>query len=260
MSSRVATVASADGTVIAYDRVGNGPPVILVGGALNDRSFPPLVELAGHLASSYTAYTYDRRGRGDSGDTPPYAVAREVEDLAAVIAEAGGSVFAYGLSSGAVLTLEAAARGVHISKLALFEPPVAFEETPSSEPDPVPDLIAAGRRGEAVEAFVTGIGLPAEVVAEMRQSPEWPAWEAMAHTLLYDGAITEDRSLVTERLSAVTVRTLVLSSGGSDPYLLGSAKAVVDALPNSEHRILEGEFHDVPAEDIAAAVSRFFAD
>jgi pimeloyl-ACP methyl ester carboxylesterase len=260
MKAGLATVTSADGTAIAFDRVGEGPPVILVGGALNYRSFPPLVELAAHLAPSFTAYSYDRRGRGDSEDTPPYDVAREIEDLGAVIAEAGGSASVYGLSSGAVLALEGAARGLPITKLALFEPPLPLEESPSSETDVVPELIAAGRGGEAVEAFVTGIGLPAEVVAGMRQSPMWPVWEAMAHTLLYDGAITEDRALLTERLPTVRVPTLVLSSGASGPYLLDSAKAVAGAVPNAEHRVLEGEFHDVPAEVIAATVSEFFAD
>jgi pimeloyl-ACP methyl ester carboxylesterase len=187
----VRTVMSKDGTRIAFDRIGEGPPVIFVGGALNDRTFPPLVELAELVAPRFTAYNYDRRGRGDSGDTSPYAVAREVEDLEALIAEAGGRASVYGLSSGAVLALEAAARGAPIDSLALFEPPldVEGEETSEEETAQLAELVAAGRRGEAVEAFLSGV-LPAEVIAEMKRSPMWSAYEAMAPTLVYEGLIT----------------------------------------------------------------------
>jgi pimeloyl-ACP methyl ester carboxylesterase len=155
-------VKSDDGTVIAYDRYGQGPPVILVGGALTSaqRSFPAFVELATEMSSDFTIYTYDRRGRGDSGDSSPFAVDREIEDLEALIDEAGGAAAVHGLSSGAVLAVEATARGAAITKLTLFEPPVT-----KNEPDPAAagarsELLAAGRRREVVEQFLTGIGLP----------------------------------------------------------------------------------------------------
>jgi pimeloyl-ACP methyl ester carboxylesterase len=261
MRTSVATVTSADGTSIAFERVGDGPPVVLVGGALNDRSFQPLVELAALLAPDFTVYTYDRRGRGDSGDTAPYAVAREVDDLEALIAEAGGSAFAYGLSSGAVLALEAAARGLAITKLALFEPPLTVDDGSSSDEGfdaQLAELIWAGRRGDAIELFMTGIGLPAEAVDGARRSPMWSGLEAMAHTILYDDAITGDRSLLTERLAFVTVPTLVIASGASSPYLLDAAQAVAEALPDARLRTLEGQFHDVAAKDIASVVTEFF--
>jgi pimeloyl-ACP methyl ester carboxylesterase len=262
MKATVATVTSRDGTEIAFDRVGEGPPVVLVGGALNDRTTPPLVELAGHLTSGFTVYTYDRRGRGASGDAPSYAVVREVEDLEALIDEAGGSASVYGLSSGAVLALEAAARGGDIARLALFEPPLTSGDTSDTadEQARVAELIAAGRRGDAVEEFLRGIGLPDEALAGIREWPGWPGMEAMAHTILYDAAITEDRSLMTDRLPSVTTPTLVLGSDSSDAFLQGAAKAVAVALPNGELRLLSGGFHDVPAEEIASALGEFFRD
>jgi pimeloyl-ACP methyl ester carboxylesterase len=262
MGTSVATVTSADGTSIAFERVGDGPPVVLVGGALNDRSFQPLVELAALLAPDFTVYTYDRRGRGDSGDTAPYAVAREVDDLEALIAEAGGSACAYGLSSGAVLALEAAARGVTITKLALFEPPLTVDDGTDSDDEEfdaqLAELIWAGRRGDAIELFMTGIGLPSEAIDGARRSPTWSGLEAMAHTILYDDAITGDRSLLTERLASVTVPTLVIASGASSPYLHDAAQAVADALPDAQLRTLEGQFHDVASKDIASVVTEFF--
>jgi pimeloyl-ACP methyl ester carboxylesterase len=257
-------VRSADGTEIAFDTIGEGPPVILVGGALNDRRIQHLTELASHLAGDFAVYLYDRRGRGDSGEASDWSVAREVEDLDALIAEAGGSAHAYGVSSGAILILEAAAVGVPLTRLALFEPPIAIEGgVANAETDFVPrltELISSGRKGDAVEFFLKDIGLPPEAVAGVRQSPGWPVMEAMAHTLLYDSALSEDPSLVTERLPKVMVPTLVLDSAGSSKELGGSAQAVVDALPEGRKRTLEGEYHNVAAADLAAAVAEFFSE
>jgi pimeloyl-ACP methyl ester carboxylesterase len=257
----VGTVRSADGTAIAFDRSGVGEPVILVGGALNDRSFEPLTELAALLAPDFTVYTFDRRGRGDSGDTLPYSPAREIEDLEALIAHAGGSAYVYGLSSGAILALEAAARGVAITRMALFEPPVTIEEEEGTDQDldvQIEALISSNRRGDAVELFLTVLGLPAEQIAEMRASPIWASWEGMAHTLPYEFAVTGDRSLVTERLASVNVPTIVITSGASS-YFADAARAVVDALPDGELRTIEGEFHDVAAPDLAREIRAFFA-
>lgn len=259
---RVKRVISSDGTRISYERSGDGPPVILVGGALTSglRSFPQCIALAELLSATFTVFSYDRRGRGDSGDTPPYALDRELEDLEALIAEAGGSSAVYGLSSGAVLAVEAAASGAAITKLALLEPPV-----PVSEEDPGyaarrDELLATGCRGEVVELFLTGVGLPPQAIAGMRGTPEWPRLEALAHTLPYDGAISGDRALWTERATAVRAPTLVLDSDASSEYLRTAAHAAAEALPNARRRTLAGEFHDVPAEILAPVLAEFLAD
>ena len=170
-------VTSKDGTIIAFDRLGDGPPVVLVCGGSTDRMANAPV--ADHLAPSFTVFNYDRRGRGDSGDTLPYAVEREVEDLDAVITAAGGQASVYGTSSGAALALEAAATGLAITKLALWEPPFIPEGVPRPPEDQVEQyerMIVEGRRGDAVEFFMSKVvGLPPEFVAQARAQPWWPA-------------------------------------------------------------------------------------
>ena len=255
----MAIVRSPDGTSIAFERAGTGPALILVDAAGCFRGFGPMRPLAARLASDFMVFTYDRRGRGDSTDTAPYAVEREVDDLQALIDAAGGSAFVYGFSSGAVLALHAAARGLAIPRLALLEPPVAVDDRPKPQPDlatELAELVAAGRRGEAVERFQTAIGVPAEMVAGMRGAPFWPALEAIAHTLVYDLAITA--SLPASRLSAITTPTLVIDSENSDGGLRTSAQVVSDALPNAWHRSLKGEWHGVPPEDLAPVLAEFF--
>lgn len=254
-------VISKDGTTIAFEQSGKGPAIILVDAAGGFRGFGPMGPLAAQLDSRFTVFTYDRRGRGDSTDTLPYAVDREVDDLQALIAAAGGSAFVYGFSSGAVLALHAAAHGLAIPKLALLEPPLVVDDQPPPEPDlgaEVAELVAAGRRGEAVEHFQTSIGVPAELVAGMRETPYWPALEALAHTLVYDSIIT--RSLPVARLSAITTPTLVLASEGSDDRLRNWAHGLCDTLPNASLRMLKGEWHGVPAEDLAPVLEEFFAE
>src|ERR687893_1426414 len=211
-------VTSGDGTTIAFDRLGDGPPVIVVCGAMCDRALmrPTAEELAKH----FTVFNYDRRGRGDSGDTAPYAVEREIEDIDALINEAGGSASVYGTSSGAALALEAAASGLAITKLALWEPPFILDD---SRPRPPADtariyteFVSTGRRGDAVEFFMRQVvGLPAEFVTEARNAPWWPAQEALAHTLAYDATIMGDYSLPSERVASVTTPTLVIAGGAS---------------------------------------------
>ena len=187
---------SKDGTTIAFERSGEGPPIVIVGGALSDRS--GAAEVASLLARRFTVIAYDRRGRGDSGDTAPYAVAREVEDIEALIVAAGGQSSVHGHSSGAVLALEAARTlPDRITKFALYEPPLIVDDSR----DPLPEdfvtrldaLISTGRRGDAVAYFLTtGPGMPAEVVAGMRQEPFWSSFESIAHTLAYDGTIVRE--------------------------------------------------------------------
>ena len=207
-------VRSKDGTTIAFDQLGDGPPVILVcGGSVDRSSNAPLAAL---LAEHFTVFNYDRRGRGDSGDTPPYAVEREVEDLDAVITAAGGRACVYGTSSGGALALEAARTlPTKITKLALWEPPFSpdgYPRPPANTARIYTELVAAGRRGDAVEFFMAQVvGLPPEFVAQARNAPWWPAQEALAHTLAYDATIMGDYALPTERVAAVTTPTLVLA-------------------------------------------------
>jgi pimeloyl-ACP methyl ester carboxylesterase len=254
-------VTSKDGTPLAFDRLGDGPPVILVCGGSTDRTAN--APLAALLASHFTVFNYDRRGRGDSGDTAPYAVEREVEDLDALITAAGGSASVYGTSSGAALALEAAARGLAIKKLALWEPPFIVNDShprpPANQAAHYNELVAAGRRGDAVEYFMTKVvGLPAEFVAQARTAPWWPAQEALAHTLAYDATIMGDYALPTERVASVTAPTLVLAGGASQAWIRDTARVLADILSNAQHRILEGQTHDVAPEALAPVLEEFF--
>ena len=254
-------VTSSDGTTIAFDRLGDGPPLILVCGGSTDRmANAPLAAL---LAQHFTVFNYDRRGRGDSGDTAPYAVEREVEDIDAVIAAAGGSAFLYGTSSGAALALEAAASGLSVTRLALWEPPFILEGRPRPPADTAKtytELVSAGRRGDAVEFFMAKVvGLPPEFVAYARTQPFWQTQEALAHTLAYDATIMGDYSLPTERVASVTVPTLVIDGGASFPFMRETAQALADVLPDGHHRTLEGQTHDVAPEAMAPVLAGFFA-
>jgi pimeloyl-ACP methyl ester carboxylesterase len=255
------TVTSRDGTTIAFDRLGEGPPVILVCGGSTDRSAN--APLATVLAEHFTVFNYDRRGRGDSGDTPPYAVEREVEDIDAVIDAAGGSAFLYGTSSGAGLALEAAASGLDITKLALWEPPFILDESsrpPADQVERYDEMIAAGRRGDAVEFFVRQVvGLPPEFVAYARTQPFWQAQEALAHTLAYDATVMGDYSLPTERAAAVTAPTIVIAGAASFPFMSETAQALADVIPDAQYRILEGQEHNVSPDAIAPVMVEFFA-
>src|ERR1700683_2504558 len=190
------TVRSADGTTIAYTRAGQGPPLILIDGALCSRSSGPMPKLAGQLTSDFTVYTYDRRGRGESGDTAPYAADREVEDIEALVALAGETVYLHGTSSGAALALDAAKRIPAIGKLAVYEPPFIVDDTRPPMPDGflarLNRLLADGRRGDVVKAFMRFVGTPAVFTAVMPITPVWPKLKAAAPTLPYDIAILQD--------------------------------------------------------------------
>jgi pimeloyl-ACP methyl ester carboxylesterase len=268
MKGTMEKVASKDGTVIAFDRKGQGPALILVGGALSDRSGgTPFVD---HLAPRFTVFSYDRRGRGDSKDTPPYAVEREVEDIEALVDAAGGSAFVYGKSSGAVLALEATrSLPSKVRKLALYEPPFIVDDSrpppPGDYVKQVNDLTAAGRRGDAVEYFLTKVvGMPGEAVAPMRQAPTWPALEALAHTLAYDIAIMKDtmtgKPLPRQRWTGAAVPTLVMDGGASPPWMRKGAKELASILPRAQYRTLEGQTHDVKPEVLGPVLSGFFVD
>lgn len=265
----MSTVTSADGTTIAFDAWGAGPPLILVDGATSHRAVSQLnAQVAKLLEDEFRVYAYDRRGRGESGDTAPYAVQREIEDLAALIGQAGAPAFVCGFSSGAVLALDAAAAGLPVSRLALFEPPFVVDDSrPPGPADYVPRLdasVAAGRPGEAVELFLTGAaGFPAEVVAGIRQSPFWPALEAVAPTIAYDGRIMGTtmlgRPLPADRWAAVSVPTLVMYGRGTEPWLQSAARALAGLLPTATLEPVEGEQHNVAAEVLAPVLRRFAA-
>jgi pimeloyl-ACP methyl ester carboxylesterase len=257
------SVTSKDGTAIEFDRLGQGPGVIVVGGILGDRS--QQAPLAALLAEHFTVFNYDRRGHGKSGFTPPYAVEREIEDLDAIIDAAGGEAFVYGTSGCGVLALYAAAAGLapKIKKLAIWEPPYIVDDSrppaPRDYKEQLTKLLAAGRRGDMVELFMTqAVGMPVEIVAQMRQAPWWPFQEALAHTLIYNADIMGDFSLPTERVASVTVPTLVID-GGEMPWLSHAAQAVADALSNAQRRTLPGQPHNVAPEAIAPVLVEFFA-
>lgn len=256
------TVSSKDGSTIAFDRMGDGPPVILVCGGSTDRRAN--AALAALLAPHFSVLNYDRRGRGDSGDAPVYAVEREVEDIEALTAEAGGSAFLYGTSSGGALALEAAATGVRVTKLALWEPPFILDENarpPADQVERYNEMVAQGRRGDAVEYFMTQVvGLPPEFVAQARTQPFWAAQEALAHTLAYDATIMGDYSLPVDRAALVKAPTLVMAGGGDIPWMRESAEALAAALPNGQTRILEDQGHDVDPSVLAPALVEFFED
>jgi pimeloyl-ACP methyl ester carboxylesterase len=259
-------VRSKDGTTIAYDQAGDGggPVVILIGGGPNDRSAN--TPLAALLAPRLTVINYDRRGRGDSGDTPPFTVDREYDDLAALIDQAGAdSASLFGTSVGGVLALAAAAdRGLPIEKLAVWEPPYIVDGD-GSRPPVVADyrqqlvaLLAADRRGDMVELFMTqAVGMPAELVAGMRQAPFWSSMEQVAHALVYDAALIGDFSVPTERLAAVTAPTLVID-GGTTPWLSRTADAVAEAIPQARRHTLQGQPHNVDPAALAPALTDFF--
>ena len=248
------SVTSKDGTPIAFDRSGEGPAIILVVGAFNDRAAG--APLAQFLEPHFTVFNYDRRGRGASGDMAPYAIEREIEDLDALISQAGGSAGVFGYSSGATLALRAAAHGLAISQLALYDPPPTGAKAGELAPQ-LTELIAAGRRGDAVELFQTeAVGIPAAVVAQMRNAPFRPALEKMAHTLVYESTILGP--LPEGLLASVRVPTLVIDGEKSHLMLRQAAQLLADALPNGRYRTLKDQGHDIVPAVVGPVLEEFF--
>ncbi|WP_239095326.1 alpha/beta fold hydrolase [Planotetraspora silvatica] len=254
---------SADGTTIAYDQVGSGPSVILVGGGFAERTDPIFAALAHALAPHFTVFNYDRRGRGDSGNTAPYEVRREIEDLAALIKAAGGQAMVFGGSSGGALALEAAAEGLAITRLAVFEPPYVTDGNRPALPSEkeISSLVEAGRRGDAVELFmIKGADVPAEMVGQMKTQPFWAGMEAVAHTLAYEAAIIGPGTVPAERFASVNTPTLVLAGSQSPARMRDAAQVVADVLPNARLQPLEGQAHgQVDPESLASALATFYA-
>jgi len=254
----MSSVQSADGTTIAVDRSGHGPALILVVGAFCDRSSP--ASLAATLGSAFTVYSYDRRGRGDSGDRPPYAVEREVEDLAAVVAAAGGPAFVFGHSSGAALALEAAAAGVPMTKVAAYEPPYTGGDfPPAGFAAELAALAAGGQRGAAAEQFLRSTGAPAEAVAGMRSSPYWPRMESLAHTLPYDITLCNGGVVPADRLAGVQVPVLALAGGKSPEWARTAVEEIAAVTPDGRSQVLDGQDHGPADEALAPVLTKFFA-
>jgi pimeloyl-ACP methyl ester carboxylesterase len=270
MDTQQRSVTSKDGTTIAYEQSGSGRVIILVASSLADRT--DTKQLTALLAPQFTVFNYDRRGRGLSGDTTPYLIQREIEDIAALLDEAGGSAFMFGSSSGAVLALEAAASGLDIARLALYEPPFRVDHSgplpPKHLDKDIARLLADNRRGEAVRLFMTqAIGVPATMVAVMRFMPGvWSKLKSMAHTISYDMAIMGDTQsgnpLPAYRWAGVKAPTLVIDGGKSSTAQYHAGQALVDVLPNAQHRTLPGQGHAAPVmapKKLAPMLIEFFA-
>jgi len=263
--SSVGTALSKDGTWIAFDRIGNGSPVILVDGALCCRSMGPSAPLAKLLAPRFTVFTYDRRGRGESSDTAPYAVEREVEDLEAVLYEAGGTAFVWGSSSGAVIALEAAKRLPGIKKLAFYEAPFIVDDSRATTQEDwtrIDEAIASGRRSDAVKFFMRMVGVPGIVLTVMQWLPVWTKLKAVAHTLPHDGALVQDyekgRPLPPAQWAAVTVPALVMAGAKSSTWMRQGNLALANVLPHAKYRALDGQTHALKPHVHAPILAEFF--
>ena len=259
-------ILSKDGTAIAVDRTGSGPPLVFVDGAMCYRASGPSRPMAEALAGHFTVFTYDRRGRGDSSNGGPYDVQREVDDLDAVIREAGGQAVVLGVSSGAALALEAASRGVPITRLALYEAPFIVDASRPPLPNDfvarINEALASGRRGDAVKMFMKVVGVPGIFIMLMRLMPAWSKVTAVAHTLPYDFAIVgpyqTGQPLPKTRWSGATMPTLVMDGGKSPAWMRNATRALAGVLPNATYRTLDGQTHMIKPKALAPPLMEFF--
>jgi pimeloyl-ACP methyl ester carboxylesterase len=265
------TVTSKDSTRIAYDVYGQGPAVILVDGASATRAFGGSSELAPVLAKEgFTTYVYDRRGRGESGDTQPYTVSREIEDIEALIDLVGGTAHLYGISSGGALALEAAAvLGRKVNKLAVYEVPYMGADSAASVPAParfaeLKQLVKDGKNGDAFVSYM-GNFLPKAMFAGMRQAPFWPMMEAVAPSLVNDATVMFGRNFTPQKelLEKITMPVLALSGdvsmpGGGSAFMPKAAQAIANMVKHGKYQLLEGQSHDVNVEVIAPVLSEFY--
>jgi pimeloyl-ACP methyl ester carboxylesterase len=260
-------VRSQDGTQVAFEKSGDGPPIILIDGALCYRGSGPSRSLAAQLSRRFTVFIYDRRGRGDSGDTPPYAVAREVEDIEALIREAGGSAHLCGISSGAALALDAAQRGVGVDRLALYEAPFIVDDSrvpfPPDYRRQLETFLESNRRGDAVRLFMRQVGLPGPLIALMRFMPVWRKVTGIAHTLPYDAAVMAGtqagKPLPADRWAGVRVPTLAVVGGKSGAWMHNGMRALADILPSAQYQVLDGQTHMVKPKVLAPVLMGFFS-
>ena len=255
-------ILSRDGTPIAYERTGHGPAVILVSGAMSTGG--TVAPLAVPLSERFDVLVYDRRGRGASGDTAPYAVAREVEDLAALIEAAGGEACLCGISSGGALVLEAAASGLPVRRAAVYETPYADfldggAERNAEYTEQLTAALAEGRRGDAVELFLRLTGMGEGMIQGARQSPMWPGMETVAPTLAYDNSVMAGGLVPRDRLASITVPLLAVAGGASPEWMREGTRAVAEAAPNGSYRVLEGQTHMVDPTALGPVLAEFFA-
>lgn len=253
---------SRDGTSLAYEVTGQGPVVILVSGAMSTGG--TVRPLAQRISDRSTAVVYDRRGRGESGDTAPYAVDREVEDLAALIDAVGGEAALFGVSSGGALVLRAAASGLPVGRAAVYEVPYADflaggAEREAAYKEDLNRALADGRRGDAVELFLRLTGLGEEMIRGARQSPMWAGMESVAPSLAYDDAVMGDGLLPRERLAAIPVPVLSVAGGASPEWMREAARAVAETVPRGSHRVLEGQTHMVEPDVLGPVLAEFLA-
>jgi pimeloyl-ACP methyl ester carboxylesterase len=256
-------VTSKDGTRIAFEKTGKGPAVILVGGALSDRNGGK--GLAALLAGHFTVYCVDRRGRGESGDAKTYAVDREIEDVAALIDDAGGSAYLYGVSSGAALSLQTAARlgKARVPKLALYEPPYSSDEPKKKEEFAaqkrrVEELVKTGRPGDAAAYFLSAIGTPPEALEKLKASPQWPMMAKIDFTLAYDYAVLGDGTVPQAVARAVVVPVLVLDGEKTMEFMHATADRVAELIPGAKRKTLKGQTHQAAPEVTAPVLIEFF--
>lgn len=249
-------VISRDGTHIDFDRSGEGPPLILTLGAFNDRTTgAPLASL---LKSEFTVVNYDRRGRGRSGDTAPYAIEREIEDLDALIEEVGGSAFLFGYSSGCLLALHASIKGLSIPKLVLYEAPVMGHD--ARLVPPLVDLVSTGRRGEAVEYFQSKfVGMPEQVVNQLRHAPFRPYLESIAHTTVYDATLVCEPPQASD-LARITVPTLVITGTETHNTFRKANESLASSVSQGQYLCLEGQSHHLDAPVLAPLVRDFLQE
>ena len=263
------TVTSKDGTKIAFDKIGSGPAVIIVNGAMQYRAMDPsMAKLAELLSKDFTVYNYDRRGRGESTDTAPFAKEREIEDLAALVEDAGGSAMVYGISSGGALVLDTAAAVPGITKIALYEVPFIVNDSrpplPADYVDHLNQLVKEDKRDEAVKYFlVEAVGIPAEYLGGVDQNPLWPRMLGIAHTIAYDGSRVADlmqgKPLPADRWSKVTMPALLMDGDKSNRgWMGGAADAIAALLPHAERETLAGQDHNVDSAVIAPVIAEFF--
>ncbi|GLZ30043.1 alpha/beta hydrolase [Lentzea sp. NBRC 105346] len=260
----MSTVVSPDGTAVGYTKIGTGPALILVDGAMCYRDFGPMKELAEALAPHFTVYYYDRRGRGETGGE--WSLEHEVEDIETLVKDAGGTAYVFGASSGGALALDAACRVPGITKVAVYEPPFIIDDTHPARPDDYIDkmdaMIAAGRRGDAVQTFMKTVGAPGFAIAVMKLTPVWKKLKAVAHTLPNDLRIMGDtgsgKPLPTDRWAGATMPALAIDGGKSPVYMRNGVRSLSEILPDAEYRTLDGQTHMVKAAVVAPVLVEFF--
>ncbi|MFI2508609.1 alpha/beta fold hydrolase [Streptomyces sp. NPDC018972] len=253
-------ISSRDGTFLAYESAGRGATIVLVSGAMSTGG--TVAPLAAPLSERFRVVVYDRRGRGGSGDTAPYAVEREVEDLEALIGAVGGEAALYGVSSGGALALRAAASGLPVHHVAVYETPYAMSEEDLGEraryTERLTAALAEGRRGDAVELFLRLTGLGEEVIRGARQSPMWAGMESIAPSLAYDDAVMGDGSVPRELLASIRVPVLSIAGDASPAWMREAARAIAESVPRGTYRTLEGQTHMVEPDVLAPVLAEFF--